>query len=178
AERAERREGREGRRRDVEDVDRRDRRERLLAHHLDQVGERLEYSSRTGAVRPEAALHPREQLALDECRERHRDQQDVDDHEGLDQADPPGLAHVRETSTAPARAAANSSAARATPATRSCSIRARSSTDVPFELTRTVSPGEMPRTRASSVESSISGAGRWKASSGTRATAGPEKSGR
>jgi hypothetical protein len=66
----------------------------------------------------------------------------------------------------------------ATPATSLRLRRARSATVVPFERTFTGEPGSMPSFFASSGESSISVPGRWNCSSGTRSTAGPEKSGR
>ena len=47
-----------------------------------------------------------------------------------------------------------------------------------FEETVTGSPVATPSRAASSGESSTSARGRWNASSGTRSTAGPEKSGR
>ena len=55
-------------------------------------------------------------------------------------------------------------------------MRALSWMEVPFDLTATVSPVEIPRRLASRGESAISGAGRWNASSSTRSIAGPEKS--
>src|SRR5205823_15135923 len=123
-------------------------------------------SERAGAVGAVPALHPAEQLALEQRRKRHRDEQDVDDHERLDQADPPGLAHVCITSTAPGRALTCSSAARTTPWIRLRLTRARSSTEMPSELTRTTSPLAIPRTWASSGESSTSASARWNSSSG------------
>src|SRR5207247_1154400 len=125
-----------------------------------------------------AELHAAEELALEESRVRERDHDQVDDHEGLDQRDPPRLGHAGFTSTCACRPAAWSRAIRTVPARRSCAIRARSSTDVPFDLTTTSAPERMPRARASPADSSISGPGRWNWSSGTRSTAGPEKSGR
>ena len=56
-------------------------------------------------------------------------------------------------------------------------MRARSSTDVPFDETVTAAPFRRPRARASAREISSSAAGRWNCSSGERATAAPEKSG-
>src|SRR2546423_1902714 len=67
---------------------------------------------------------------------------------------------------------------RATPDFRRLLMVARSSIEVPFERTSTGSPRFTPRRLASLAESSISGAGRWNWSSGTRSTAAPEKSGR
>src|SRR5439155_805177 len=85
---------------------------------------------------------------------------------------------ARATSTVAWSSSACSSAMRATPATRLLSMRARSRRDVPFERTSTSSPAAIPSRRASFAESCTSAAGRWKASSGTRSTAAPEKSGR
>ena len=53
------------------------------------------------------------------------------------------------------------------------STRARSSTEVPFERTTTVSPVAIPRRSASAADSSSSRSGRWNWSSGTRSTCGP-----
>ncbi len=82
------------------------------------------------------------------------------------------------TSTVGWRSPASGRAIRTVPASRSCAIRARSATLVPFELTVTVSPGAIPRERASARASSTSPPSRWYSSSGVRSTAGPEKSGR
>src|SRR5205823_14885663 len=163
---------------DVGQVDRVRREEALLADELDEVGDRLEAPVRAGAVRPVAELHPPEQLALEERRVREGEHDEVDDHEGLDEADPPRLAHERVTSTVVCSPSACSSATRTTPATRRPSIRARRRRAVPFERTNTSSPVRTLRRLASSAESSTSGLGRWNWSSGTRSTAGPEKSGR
>src|SRR5207248_10847140 len=141
-------------------------------------GERLEEPVRPGAVRPVAELHPAEELPLEERRVREREHDEVDDHERLDEADPPRLAHARVTSTVACRPSACSSATRATPGASRASTRARRRREVPFERTTTSSPRAIPSRPASSGESSSSRAGRWKRSSGTRSTAAPEKSGR
>ena len=57
-------------------------------------------------------------------------------------------------------------------------MRARSSTEVPFDETVTVSPVAIPRALASSRDELDLAAGRWNCSSGVRSTAAPEKSGR
>src|SRR5205823_680983 len=131
---------------------------------------------RSGAVRAVATLHPAEELALEEGRVRERDHHQVDDHERLDQRDPPRLGHRLFTRTFCARPGTCSRAARATPGVSSAFTRARSSREVPFELTTTASPSAIRRFSASTGASSISAGGRWNWSSGTRSTAGPENS--
>src|SRR4029079_16752588 len=177
AERRERRERGENRRADVEHVDRGGREEALLTDQLHQVGDRLQQAERADAVRAVAELHAREHLALDPGHVGEREHHEVDDQGRLDQRDPPGLCHL-ETSTRPPRSLACCWAIRTTPARRSRAIRARSSSDVPLWETVTVSPVAIFLSLASSGDSSTSASGRWKSSSGTRSTAGPEKSGR
>src|SRR6185503_10451860 len=182
-----RREGREERPEDVEHVDRSSREEALLADQLDEVGDRLQRPERPDAVRPVAQLHPAHDLALDERQVGEAEQHEVDDDHGLDERDPPRLAaraapheepaHALTTSTSAWRSAACSSATRATPSTSVRSMRARSSTEVPFERIVTRSPLEMPRRPASPLESATSSSGRWNWSSATRSTWCPEKSG-
>src|SRR5436190_306897 len=159
-ERRQRRENRDDWREDVGDVDRRGREKALLADELDQVGNRLEKAVRAGAVGAVAELHAPESLALEQRRIGEGQQDEIDDHEALDRADPPRLAHLL-TSTVGCRSPAWPSAMRATPVFRRLLIAARSSTEVPFERTLTGSPRFTPRRLASLAESSISGAGRW-----------------
>src|SRR5262249_6662878 len=152
--------GDEGRE-EVEDVDGRGGEEAFLADQLQQVGDRLQEPERTGTVRAVAELHPPHHLALGKRQGRERDQGDVDDHERLDQRDPPGLAvdvenerrHALSTSTVGWRSPACSSAIRTTPGISLRSSRARSSTLVPFDLTCTRSPFPISRRSASAVAS-------------------------
>ena len=117
-ERRERREGGDERREDVEHVDGARREEALLADELHQVGDRLQQAEGAGAVRPVAELHAAHDLALGERQVGEADHDEVDDHERLDHADPPGLVSVTSftTSTSRWRSAACSSAMRAVPA--------------------------------------------------------------
>ena len=118
------REGGEGRRDDVGDHLDLAREERLLADELDQVGDRLQQAERPGAVRADAELHAPEQLALDQRRVGERDEDEVDDHDRLDQRDPPDLrgrrderAHSFVTSTPCSSGSTCSAAARTAPRT-------------------------------------------------------------
>src|SRR5207237_622740 len=143
--------------------------ERLLADELDEVGERLQQALRPGAIRPVAVLHPAEQLPLEPGRVGERDHHEVDDHEGLDDRDPPGLAHSLLASTGPeCSPAAWSAGTSARPSRRRLLTFARSATEVPFDRTVTVSPFAIPRARASARESSTCAPGRWNCSSGMR----------
>src|SRR5205823_1064481 len=112
---------------------------------LDQVGDRLEQAVRAGAVRAVAQLHPAEELALEQRRVRERDHDQVDDHERLDQRDPPGLGHALFTRTLCWKPGTCSRGARAMPGVSRSFTRARSSTEVPFELTTTLSPSRTRR---------------------------------
>src|SRR5262249_17487610 len=155
--------------------------ERLLADELDEVGDRLQEPERAGPVGPIAELHAAEQLALQPGRVGERDHDQVDDHERLDERDPPHLVHdeLQAIVTGPLRTApACSSGISAVPSCSPARTRARSVTDVPLLPTVTSSPAATPRRRASARASSTSAPGRWNSSSGTRSTAAPEKSGR
>src|SRR4029079_1869581 len=162
-----------------------DREEALLPDQLDEVGDRLQEAVRPDAVRAVAQLHATHDLALGERQIRKRDEDEVDDDVSLDRRDPPRLGvvarrgeegrdHCFTTSTSGCKSPACSSATRATPSTSFRFTRARSSSEVPFERTSTVSPLATARLEASAVESSISAGGRWKPSSSTRSTKGPE----
>src|SRR5439155_10777178 len=119
------------RREDVEDIDGAGREEALLPDQLDQVRDRLQEPEGPGAVRPVAELHPAEHLALHPRHVGEREQQQVDDHEGLDERDPPGVGHLL-TSTWPPRSPACSAAIRTTPCRSWRPMRARSSSEVPL----------------------------------------------
>src|SRR5439155_690158 len=174
AEREQRGEHRDDGRDDVEGLLGRRRRERLLADQLQQVGDRHEQALGTRAVRAEAELHAAEQLSLEPGREGEEDHHDVDHDERLRDGDPPRLVHQGLTSTVGWRLAAWSPAMRTAPAARSRAMRARSSTEVPFDETVTVWPFRILRARASAGEICTSAAGRWNCSSGVRSTAAPE----
>src|SRR5262249_10220227 len=154
-------------------------RERLLADELDQVGDRLEKAERAGAVRAVAELHPAEHLSFEPGRVGEGAHHEVDDHEDLDHRDPPDLVRVshRVTSTWSWRPSASARGMRAVPGARSRAKRARRRREVPFEWTVTSSPSAIVRLRASAGLSSTSRLRFWKASSGVRSTAVPEKSG-
>src|SRR5206468_3162033 len=156
------------------------RRERLLADELQQVGDGLQQAVGARPIGPVAELHAPHDLALEQGRVGEGEEDDVDDHDRLDDRDPPGLdragdeRHALTTSTAWRRSPACSSAMRATPGRSFLLMVARSASDVPFERTETVSPLAIWRRSASSGESSSTTSGRWNWSSGTRSTAGPE----
>ena len=65
--------------------------ELLLGQQLEDVGERLQRAVGADAVGPVAALEAPEQLALGEQHDRHQLQADREDHDRLDDLDPPGL---------------------------------------------------------------------------------------
>src|SRR4029453_5481890 len=150
----ERREGGDDRRRDVQKVDRGRRVEALLADQLHEIRDRLQEAERAGAIRAVTELHAPEELPLDPGHVGEHAEQQVDDDRGLDQVDPPRLVHV-DTSTWVPRPCACSAAIRATPLTSFLFTRARSSTEVPFELTRSFMPAVAPIFFASSADSSI-----------------------
>jgi hypothetical protein len=94
AERGERREHGDDRRDDVRGVDGRRREEALLADQLDEVGDRLQQPEGTGAIRAVAVLHAPEQLAFEPRRVREGEHDEVDDHQCLDERDPPDFLHL------------------------------------------------------------------------------------
>ena len=65
--------------------------ELLLGQQLDDVRQRLQRAVRPDAVGAVAALEAPEQLALGEQHDRHELQADGEDHDRLDDLDPPGL---------------------------------------------------------------------------------------
>src|SRR5439155_18347190 len=114
------------------------REEALLAHELDQVGERLQQAEGYGAVRAVPVLHAAEQIPLEPRRVGERDHDQVHDHRGLDQGDPPDFPHGA-ISTVGWRSPAYSSGTRRTPGRSSRLTRARSVIEVPFDRTVTSS---------------------------------------
>ena len=74
---------------EVERADRGDRPRVLLGRELDDLGERLQQPERADAVGPVAALEAPEQLALVDDHERQDPERDAEDHERLDDLDPP-----------------------------------------------------------------------------------------
>ena len=63
--------------------------ELLLGEQLEDVGERLQRAEGPDAVRAVAALEAPEQLALGEQHDRHELQADGEDHDRLEDLDPP-----------------------------------------------------------------------------------------
>ena len=108
----------------------------LLADQLHEVGDRLQQAERAGAVRPVAELHAAEELALDPRHVREHAQQQVDDQEGLDERRSTRARSLSPPRPDAPRSPACSAAIRTTPATSLLLTRARSSTEVPFERTR------------------------------------------
>src|SRR5207302_4684819 len=148
----------------------------------DGVGGGLEQAEGPGAVRAVTELQASQHLSLGPRQVRERDHDEVDDHEGLDDRDPPGLGHrastpAGATSTSPLSPPACSFGTRTMPARWLLLTRARSVTALPADESTTSSPVRMARRSASARESSASACGRWNWSSATRSTAGPEKSG-
>ena len=107
-------------------------------------------------------------------------EQQVDDHDRLDQADPPGLgARARHLARRAARpvARARRRCARRRPTSVAVDARAQLRRDVPFERTLTASPVAIPRRSASSGESSTSARRPLELELGDALDRGPEKSG-
>ena len=90
-ERRHRREDRDRRRQREQEADRGCRAELLLGQQLEDVRERLQRAVRADAVGAVAALEAPEQLALGEQHDRHELQADGEDHDRLDDLDPPRL---------------------------------------------------------------------------------------
>ena len=79
-------------RRDPEQVaDARGRTRGLLRRELDDLGDRLDQPERADAVRAVASLEASEQLALVDGQHRQDRERDHEDHERLDDLDPPRL---------------------------------------------------------------------------------------
>src|SRR4029077_19097060 len=139
------------RREQVQDVDGCSGEEALLANQLDEIGDRLEKTERAGAVRAIAERHPPHRLPLRQRQVREGEEDEVHDHERLDDRDPPRLAvHVQEegrhalsTSTVGWSSPACSSAMRTTPCISCLLSFARSARLVPFERTSTRSPSRI-----------------------------------
>ncbi len=86
--------------------------ELLLREELEDVGEGLHQPERPDAVRAVAALEAPEQLALGDQHDGHELEADGEDHDRLDDLDPPGLvvADEREHHPSPAPSATVASA--------------------------------------------------------------------
>src|SRR5207248_3151335 len=63
----------------------------LFRRELDDLGERLHQPERPHTVRPVAILEPTEQLSLVPDQDREEQEHDQEDHERLDDLDPPRL---------------------------------------------------------------------------------------
>ena len=90
-ERRARREHRDRGRQREHPADRALRAELLLEQQLPDVGHRLQRAERADAVRAVAVLEAAEDLALGEQHDRHELEHDGEDHQRLEQLDPPGL---------------------------------------------------------------------------------------
>src|SRR6185436_2475858 len=163
--------------------DRRARAELLLEQQLPDVGHRLQDPERADAVGPVAVLEAAEQLALGQQRDRDQVEDDREDHDPLQQLDPPVLVvadlgedgHALRTSTiGSVRALAGWSCVPAAMNTEPPGTAARSLTApltrVPLEPTSTWSPSRMPSRSASTGESSTTCRGRRKRSDGETST--------
>ena len=150
-------------------------------------------AERADAVRAVAVLEAAEQLALGEQHDRHELQADGEDHERLEDLDPPRLvvadvgerdersclAHLHERARrARSRSPRRSPSSRKTRARAAPRRAARRSprTRVPFEPTTTRSPSRTPRRWASAGESSTRWRGCRNCSAGETSTSGAAQS--